>query len=68
MSQLEQRFDQLVNYVTTFLNLVKHEDFGRMTRDTYEDGQKMRVMVVSYDGKPAEVRREGMEPMFEGGG
>lgn len=60
------RFRQLYEFVRTYFNLASHEQFGRMSRDQYENGLGHTVIVELWDGKPARISREGLEPLYEG--
>lgn len=61
------RFDDLYAFIRIYFNLVEHADFGRLIRDHYENGLGHEVVVELWDGKPAVIYRDGLEPIYEGG-
>lgn len=60
-------FQQLYDFITIYFNLIEHADFGRMVRDYYANGLGQEVVVEVWDGKPAVIIRDGLEPVYEGG-
>ncbi len=60
-------FQQLYDFITIYFNLIEHADFGRMVRDHYANGLGQEVVVELWDGKPAVIFRDGLEPICERG-